>query len=145
MSRSTVCYIAVLAAVALSGMETAVSQEKVSSPLPAGQIVKTAPCESGPCVSSACGCSSCGSGCCRCCENCASCQMPQHYPYPAEMHGYYYLLPYHHSHLRLQQSFVASWGGDPRAPYANEIFEQVYSASAKDKSRTPPPPTPLKY
>ena len=56
---------------------------------------------------------------------CGTCDMPQHHPYSPPLHGYYYFRPYHPSHLREQQQFVAGWGGDVRNPYDNEIFKTV--------------------
>lgn len=43
------------------------------------------------------------------------------------MHGYYYFHPYHHSHVAMQQAFAASYGGDPRNPYSNDIFKLIYA------------------
>ena len=54
-------------------------------------------------------------------------QMYPHYPYFPPMHGYYYFRPYHHSHLIKHQAIVGGWGGDTRAPYANEVFQRVYA------------------
>ncbi len=70
-------------------------------------------------------CDPCGSGCRG---KCAMCRMFPHYAYYPAMHGYYYFRPYHHSHLATQQAFVMRFGGDPRHPYANEVFGQVYAA-----------------
>jgi hypothetical protein len=53
--------------------------------------------------------------------------MPPHYPYFPAMHGYYYFRPYNGSMLRPQQMIAVSWGCDPRAPYDNQIFQQVYA------------------
>jgi hypothetical protein len=107
------------------------------------------------CDSDCCGCGDCGA-CCgpdplrRCCRalhrlhRClnSTCDMPPHYPYFPPMHGYYYFRPYHHSHLASQQDFVASWGGDPRNPYANEIFQRVYAEYRADKGAPLEPLTP---
>ncbi len=54
------------------------------------------------------------------------CNMVPHTAYFPELHGYYYFRPYHYSHIRQHQEFVSSFGEDPRAPYANTIFQQVY-------------------
>lgn len=52
--------------------------------------------------------------------------MVLHYPYfPAE-HGYYYFEPYNVTRLAIQQAFVAHTGGDPRHPYDNRTFDDVY-------------------
>ncbi len=89
-------------------------------------------CES--CSANACG-SSCGDGCGNGCGSCGSCghkcgcglcEMPQHHAYYPVMHGYYYFRPYHHSHVAQQQLTATSWGEDPRAPYANSVFQKVY-------------------
>lgn len=60
----------------------------------------------------------------------STCDMPQHHPYFPPMHGYYYFRPYHPSHVRWQQEFVASYGGDRRNPYSNDIFKVVYAEFA---------------
>jgi len=65
--------------------------------------------------------------------------MFQHYPYYPSMHGYYYFRPYHQSHLARQQAFVMRFGGDPRHPYANEVFGQVYAAYRADGGASAPP------
>lgn len=53
--------------------------------------------------------------------------MPQHMAYcPGPHHGYYYFRPYHVMHVFAQQDMVVRWGGDPRHPYENSIFERVY-------------------
>jgi len=57
----------------------------------------------------------------------SSCDMYQHYPYPPALGGYYYFRPYHIATVPVQQRFVTRWGGDPRDPYANYIFDRVYS------------------
>jgi hypothetical protein len=89
---------------------------------------------------------SCGDapGCCETCscgrgcglgtpgEACC-CRMPQHYAYFPPLHGYYYFRPYHPSHIEVQQQRVITWGGDPRNPYANEIFQTVYEAYRRDQ------------
>lgn len=75
----------------------------------------------GACNSCGCGDCECGHGCCHAC-----CQMPQHHAYYPAMHGYYYFRPYHHAHLQQQKLSAVSWGEDPRAPYANQVFQRVY-------------------
>jgi hypothetical protein len=53
--------------------------------------------------------------------------MYQHYPYPPALGGYYYFRPYHIATVPVQQRFVTRWGGDPRNPYSNYVFDRVYS------------------
>ncbi len=75
-------------------------------------------------------------GCCEgqphppCCGSqwiCSTCDMPPHYAYYPPLHGYYYFRPYNHAHIPQQQQLVEYWGGDPRNPYANEVFKRVYA------------------
>jgi hypothetical protein len=66
-----------------------------------------------------------------------------HYPYFPSMHGYYYFRPYHHSHVMLQQQRVAGWGGDPRNPYSNEIFQAVYAEYTAAQGGAAVPMAPL--
>ncbi len=97
-----------------------------------------------PIVESGEGCAECEGegGSCGCCSICgnrcqhhcfaakwtgSTCNMMQHHAYFPAMHGYYYFRPYHHAHIAEQQQSVAGWGGDPRNPYANEIFKKVYA------------------
>lgn len=56
------------------------------------------------------------------------CALPQHFPYTVPNQGYYYSRPYNMNHIRLQQITVSRWGGDPRNPYGNRIFKDVYAA-----------------
>lgn len=75
-------------------------------------------------------------GCRKCCPwyfN-SSFDMPPHYPYYPAMHGYYYFRPYHPAHLVQQRALVETWGGDPRNPYANRIFQTVYEDYRADKA-----------
>jgi hypothetical protein len=51
--------------------------------------------------------------------------MLPHYGYfPAE-HGYFYFEPYNVTRVQLQQSFVASYGGDVRHPYEDSVFDRA--------------------
>lgn len=61
----------------------------------------------------------------RCCCR-STCDMIPHLPYYPERHGYYYFRPYHYMHICKHQDLVRQWGGDPRNPYANGIFESIY-------------------
>jgi hypothetical protein len=56
------------------------------------------------------------------------CNMSQHYPYWPKDHGYYYFRPYNMVHVSIQRDVAASWGEDPRNPYAHAVFDRVYSA-----------------
>lgn len=133
-----------------AAVEDGTSIEIVDSGVPAPLGVdepEPLPCEgqaAGPCQTGSVGCCEVGVPCdpwgccpgggchgpggCFCCRwICGTCNMPPHYAYYPSMHGYYYFRPYHHSHIPRQQQFVAGWGGDPRNPYANEIFQRVYA------------------
>ena len=72
------------------------------------------------------------------------CDMPQHYPYAPPSSGTYYFRPYSVTGLRLQQQAVRQWGGDPRNPYSNELFERVYRELEAEEIDLPPeePPRP---
>ncbi len=52
--------------------------------------------------------------------------MPQHLPQVFKYSEYYYLRPYNWFHIREHQEEVANYGEDPRNPYANKVFAQVY-------------------
>ncbi len=103
------------------------------------------------------GCQSCGGGGCGGCGYgdglyghglCgyfrSPCGMVQHYPYYPAMHGYYYLHPYHYTHVPAHQAFMARAGVDPRNPYSNDLFKTLYvEYRAGERGRTldrPPPP-----
>jgi hypothetical protein len=64
---------------------------------------------------------------CWCHWWCSPCDLSHHLPYYPPAHGYYYFRPYNLANLRAQQEVVVSWGGDPRNPYSNEIFQRVYA------------------
>jgi hypothetical protein len=101
--------------------------------------------------SEGCSCDECGCGDCKKAkapkmEHCWAqrCDMPQHIPYYPPAHGNYYFRPYSVAQLARQQAMVVSWGGDPRNPYSNEIFRQVYAEmdtetiAAPESDATPP-------
>jgi hypothetical protein len=103
------------------------------------------PQQSADCSLDCCDDACCDTGCCgrrgsdSCCghagcrgEHCW-CNMPQHHFYYPAMHGYYYFRPYHHSHISLHQHRVAGWGGNPKNPYANEVFQRVYEEYRADQ------------
>ena len=82
-------------------------------------------CESGD----ACGvCDECDLGKLRVPKNTTG-DMPPHYAYPPANHGYYYFRPYNYISILDHQQRALSMGGDPRAPYANKVFERVYAES----------------
>jgi hypothetical protein len=96
------------------------------------------------------GCVGCGYGGCGlgghglCGYFRSPCGMVQHYPYYPAMHGYYYLHPYHYTHVPAHQAFMARAGVDPRNPYSNDLFKTLYAEyRAGERGRTldrPPPP-----
>jgi hypothetical protein len=49
-----------------------------------------------------------------------------HYAYLPPVPGWYYFRPYSLEQQRAQQRAVQVWGGDPRNPYSNVEFQQVY-------------------
>jgi hypothetical protein len=51
----------------------------------------------------------------------------QHMPYYPTGHGYYYFRPYNYQHVRYHQEQVTAWGGDPRNPMSNHVFDRVYA------------------
>ena len=57
--------------------------------------------------------------------------MLPHYHYFSGEHGYYYFAPYNVTRIAMQQSFVKSYGGDPRHPYSHKVFEKVYEIYGK--------------
>jgi hypothetical protein len=54
----------------------------------------------------------------------------QHYAYPPPVPGSYYFRPYSLAQLRAQQQAAQDWGGDPRNPYSNKVFQQIYPKKA---------------
>lgn len=64
--------------------------------------------------------------------------MTQHFPYVAEPKNYYYFRPYNWFHILDQQKEVVLYGGDPRHPYANDLFQEVYQEieAASDSSQS---------
>jgi len=52
--------------------------------------------------------------------------MAQHTPFFGTTHGYYYFRPYHVMHVFSQQELATRWGGDPRNPYDNTMFDRIY-------------------
>jgi hypothetical protein len=73
------------------------------------------------------------------------CDMPLHIPYLAEPKFYYYFRPYQWFHIPVQQGDVQAFGGDPRHPYDNRIFQSVYQNLHFDTpapEQVAPPTTP---
>ncbi len=70
------------------------------------------------------------------CED-GTCTMHPRYPYFPPLHGYYYFRPYHFLHVIEHQFAVDDWGGDPRNPYANTIFQRVYAEYRADRAKSP--------
>lgn len=60
----------------------------------------------------------------------SSCGMVPHMPYDSPTRGTYYFRPYGVVDLFMQQEAVRHWGGDPRNPYSNQIFNRVYDELA---------------
>lgn len=99
-------------------------------------------CDSGSCGRGRLhlGCCCCGLGCMHgCCEGLHNClanfccvpfcttgDMAQHTPFFGTTHGYYYFRPYHVMHVFSQQELATRWGGDPRNPYDNTMFQRIY-------------------
>jgi len=74
------------------------------------------------------------------------CNMYPRSEYPAAEHGNYYFRAYNWQEVAWMQQEVASWGGDPRNPVSNQVFESVYrdlgvaetSPATAEEVRTPP-------
>ncbi len=83
-----------------------------------------------------------------CCGN--TCNMPQHLMYHPIQHGYYYFIPYNHKTVLQHKQAVTRYGGDPRNPYDNSLFQSIYeglepvSFELRDPRPAPQavPPTP---
>jgi hypothetical protein len=75
---------------------------------------------------------------------CSPCDMTQRYPYYPKDHGHYYFRPYHMYRVVLQRELAASWGEDPRNPYAHSVFDRVYEQlRAEQPEELPPGAAPL--
>ncbi|EAQ80152.1 hypothetical protein DSM3645_19188 [Blastopirellula marina DSM 3645] len=57
---------------------------------------------------------------------CCPGNMRQHFPYDATPHFYYYFRPYNAAQIAPQQAVAESWVANPRLPYANGVFDEVY-------------------
>ena len=82
-----------------------------------------------------CGDGGCGRGCGR--NGCGGhgcgghgfatrCNLIPHVAYINPLASYYYFRPYQAFHIRFQQMEVVSYGGDPRQPYSNLMFQGLY-------------------
>jgi hypothetical protein len=65
--------------------------------------------------------------------------MYPHFPYRVEPQGYYYFRPYNWFHIPAHQGQVQAYGGDPRHPYANTLFRDVYRAAEQEAVPLPVP------
>ncbi|MCA9228254.1 MAG: hypothetical protein KDA47_21675 [Planctomycetales bacterium] len=61
-----------------------------------------------------------------------TCNMPPHYAYFPADHGNYYFRPYNYHRIATHQQFVMTYGGNPRHPYANEVFDRVYETIGEE-------------
>ncbi|TWT39618.1 hypothetical protein [Blastopirellula retiformator] len=57
---------------------------------------------------------------------CCPGNMRQHFPYEASPHFYYYFRPYNAAMIAPQQVVAEQWVANPRLPYSNDVFEEVY-------------------
>ncbi|MEX0704137.1 MAG: hypothetical protein WD069_18705 [Planctomycetales bacterium] len=60
---------------------------------------------------------------CRCRS---TCDMPPHFPYFPEYHGYYYFRPYNWQHVWMHQALAPMLGEAPHTPYATTAFDAIY-------------------
>jgi|GEM_PF-1397421 len=96
-------------------------------------------------VEGAAGCGSCcGDECCDdWCKKCwwfgkrSTCDMPQHFPYPPEFHGYYYFAPYNYVHVLQHQQIAPMLGSVPFAPYETNLHK-VYVDAVGEREATRP-------
>jgi hypothetical protein len=70
---------------------------------------------------------------------CSPCSMTQRYPYYPKDHGHYYFRPYHMYRVELQRELAATWGEDPRNPYAHSVFDRVYEQLRAEQPEILPP------
>lgn len=61
-----------------------------------------------------------------------TCNMPPHYAYFPADHGNYYFRPYNYHRIANHQQFVMTYGGNPRHPYANDVFDRVYQTVGEE-------------
>jgi hypothetical protein len=60
--------------------------------------------------------------------------MPGHYAYPPAYHGYYYFRPYNYAHVLRDRDVVLRLQGDPLAPYATEMFKDIYASGVYEEA-----------
>ncbi|MDA1051391.1 MAG: hypothetical protein O3C40_13045 [Planctomycetota bacterium] len=72
--------------------------------------------------------------------------MTLHIPYRSHPHNFYYFRPYNYFHIEEQQREVMYYGGNPRHPYANKVFQRVYDRTVDPFAQNQPeaisPPSP---
>jgi len=69
--------------------------------------------------------------------------MPQHHRYFPRSHGYYYFRPYNYHSIQFHRDAVTRYGGDPRNPYSNRVFKDIYAEfDLVDGEDVPALPTP---
>jgi hypothetical protein len=59
--------------------------------------------------------------------------MPQHHAYPPMYHGSYYFRPYNYSNVLRDRDSVLQLQGDPNAPYAVGMFDDIYAAGVYEE------------
>lgn len=57
----------------------------------------------------------------------STCDMPPHFPYYPEYHGYYYFRPYNWEHVWAHQALAPMLGESPYTPYATTAFQAIYA------------------
>jgi len=85
-----------------------------------------------------CGSEPCGTyyGCCLHSHCILRPDMPPHIPYQPCYHGHYYFRPYQYLDVLSQRQAAERLGEDPRNPYANRIFEQIYKSVESQQGET---------
>lgn len=57
----------------------------------------------------------------------STCDMPPHFPYYPQYHGYYYFRPYNWEHVWMHQALAPMLGESPYTPYATTAFQPIYA------------------
>lgn len=57
----------------------------------------------------------------------STCDMPPHFAYYPQYHGYYYFRPYNWEHVWMHQTLAPMLGEAPHTPYATTAFEPIYA------------------
>jgi hypothetical protein len=137
MQRSLLFALVSGSILALASVHSAIGQVIAPPPSPSpGDAAAIAPVPDP--ATSPCDCACDGAA-----PHCCCCRMPQHHPYFPSLHGYYYFRPYNYSQIAQQQAFVAGYGGDPRNPFANEVFKRVLAEYRAQSAQGPAAPKPL--